>query len=78
MKQIFILSQMALDLKRSATGSDKVRKIFLNEFQKKKNEILINEFPNYINKILSNNFINTDKEDLLMYSTILQNYARTT
>lgn len=75
-QQLFILSQLALDLKRSAIGSERVRGIFLNQFSKSKKLVGINNFSNYIKKILDMNFLNTDKENLLMYSTILQNYAR--
>lgn len=68
------LSSMAMDLKRAALGSEKSAKIFLNEALKRKEEIG-DDVPAYIKKILKNIEHAKDKEDLLMYSILLQNYS---
>ncbi len=68
-----LIGAIAMDLKRAALGSEKSSNIFLKEAKKKRKEIKV-KMPKYIEKIL-NNFGN-DKEDLLMYSTLLQNYVR--
>lgn len=64
-----LIFAMALDLKRASLGSD----LFLHEFLKNKNKS--NNFPAEIRSVIDSVNLNTDKEDLLMYSTILQNYA---
>ena len=61
-----------MDLKRAALGSENTRLTFLLEAEKKKNDVP-KDLPDYIGKILNN--FGKDKEDLLMYSTLLQNYA---
>lgn len=66
-----IISAMALDLKRASLGTN----LFLQEFLKKKKNL--KNFSGDIMNVIDSINLNTDKEDLLMYSTILQNYART-
>lgn len=68
------ISDIAIDLKRAATASGKVSDIFLTEALEKRNKIK-EALPEYIKKILTGLNRNSDKEDLLMYSTLLQNYS---
>jgi len=69
-----VLGSIAMDLKRVALGSGEVGKIFLAEAVNRKREIT-QEVPDYIKKILDRIEKTKDKEDFLMYSTLLQNYC---
>lgn len=68
------LNNIAMDLKRAAIGSGAMSKVFLAEARLKSKNIKAT-LPDYIKKILNDLKINSDREDLLMYSTLLQNYS---
>lgn len=70
MNDKMIVSAMALDLKRASLGTN----LFLQEFFKKKSDL--ENISQDIKKVIDSINFNTDKEDLLMYSNILQNYGR--
>ena len=74
--QFILLTSLAMDLKRSALGSESVSKRFLSEAMKRKTELDKERFPNYISDILENLENEKDRENLLMYSILLQNYSR--
>lgn len=69
-----MLNDIAMDLKRAAIGSGAISKVFLAEARLKSKNIKA-KLPDYIKKILKDLKINSNKEDLLMYSTLLQNHA---
>lgn len=69
------IGSLAMDLKRASLGSTEVYKTFLNEAIKRKSKITTDNLPTYIQDILISFEKNSDKEDLLMYSTLLQNYC---
>lgn len=69
MNDKYLISAMALDLKRASMGSE----IFLKEFFNKRKKL--NTIPDKLRIIFKKINLNTDKEDLLMYSVLLQNYA---
>lgn len=66
------IGAIAMDLKRAALGSEKTLQIFLDEAVKKNKKVNKN-LPAYIQQILKD--FGKDRENLLMYSTLLQNYA---
>lgn len=85
-KEKYILSSLAMDLKRVAVGyqrgSFKMAQRFYDEALKRKCELKQNTLPIYIQKILKqlDNLMLKSKqdriaEDALMYSIIIQNYA---
>jgi len=73
--QLATIGALALDLKRASLGSKKVSEIFMKEAIKRRDEINKNNAPLYIQNVLSNFEKDQDKEDLLMYSILLQNYS---
>lgn len=66
------IGAIAMDLKRAALGSGKTSQIFLHEAMKKRSEVK-KDTPAYIKEILNN--LEKDREQLLMQSILLQNYA---
>lgn len=68
------IGDIAMDLKRAALGSEKVSGVFLGEAVERKKGVN-REVPSYIRNILDSLGKNEDKENLLMYSTLLQNYS---
>lgn len=66
------IGAIAMDLKRAALGSGKMSQVFLREAMKKRDGVNAN-IPEYIKKILDG--FGEDKEQLLMQSILLQNYA---
>ncbi|NCN24977.1 hypothetical protein GW918_02740 [Candidatus Berkelbacteria bacterium] len=86
-KERIIIESMASDLKRVCLGlerkSDKMAERFLAEAEKRRNEAVSIALPNYIKDILDKvsflrNNIHQSRaaEDCLMYSVLLQNFAR--
>lgn len=84
MNQKAIMESLAMDLKRVAIGAYRGSNVtaarFLQEALVRKSEIDKKNIPSYIKKVLSK--IHTKKnidqkfaEDILMYSTLFQNYA---
>ena len=75
------LESLAMDLKRASLflnrKSDLAAKKFLNEALKRKSEIEISDLKSYIKKIILKIDRIKNPEDLLMYSTIIQNYTLT-
>jgi hypothetical protein len=75
-----IIGALAMDLKRVAMakydGSEKVAERFWQEVIKRKTEVLKTELPNYLKNLYVQIENNNDKDNLLMYSVVLQNYAR--
>jgi len=67
-----MIGDIAMDLRRAALGSDKTSQVFLREAAKKRSSIG-KDTPEYIKKILRD--FGRTKEDLLMQSILLQNYA---
>ncbi len=78
-KERQIIGALAMDLKRVAlakhSGSKKVADIFWREAMKRKNSVLKIKLPNYLTNLYSYLENHKDKDNLLMYSVILQNYA---
>ncbi len=78
--QLNIIGALAMDLKRVSLGLDRgstnMADRFWIEALKRKSEINTSKIPNYIAKLLKNLENKEDKEDLLMYSVLLQNYAQ--
>lgn len=80
-----ILSSLAMDLKRAALGYHRgslaMAMRFLDEALKRKEELDRNELKSYIRNILDKTEKPSQKnpqdlaEDLLMYSTRIQNYV---
>ena len=86
MNNKIILESLASDLKRVALGlgrgSNQMAERFYKETLKRKNEVDKKHIPKYIRDILNNlqsTFKNTNQlkkaEDMLMYSTLVQNYV---
>ena len=75
-----IIGALAMDLKRVALakhqGSKRVADRFWQEVIKRKTEVLKTELPNYLKNLYVQIENNNDKDNLLMYSVVLQNYAR--
>jgi hypothetical protein len=75
-----LLGALSLDLKRVAMAkfhnSQKVADIFWLEILKRKDKIKHLELPSYLSDMYEQIEKNNDKDNLLMYSVILQNYAR--
>ncbi|EKE04968.1 MAG: hypothetical protein ACD_19C00427G0015 [uncultured bacterium] len=75
-----IIGALAMDLKRVAVakndGSVKVAERFWQEVMNRKKEFVKSKLPNYLNNLYDQIENNKDKDNLLMYSVILQNYAR--
>lgn len=82
MKNKFILESLASDLKRVALGlhrrSNAMAERFLEEALKRKSEVKVKEVKPYINKILKHLNKNMRSDDALMYSTLIQNYTKST
>lgn len=74
--QLATIGALAMDLKRATFGSEKVFEVFINEVLKKRGEINKKSVPLYIQNVLNNLERRSDKEDLLMYSVLLQNYSQ--
>ena len=74
-----IIGALAMDLKRVAlakhSGSEKVAERFWQEAVNRKEAVLKMELPKYLTNLYDNLENNNDKDNLLMYSVILQNYA---
>lgn len=74
-----LIGALAMDLKRVAlakhSGSKKVADRFWQEVVKRKEAVLKMELPKYLTNLYDNLENNNDKDNLLMYSVILQNYA---
>ena len=75
----YILESLASDLKRVALGlnrgSNVMAQRFLSEALKRRDEVNMDKIPSYLKNILSKIGTNTDAENALMYSTLIQNYA---
>ena len=75
-----IIGALAMDLKRVALAkynkSEKVAERFWDEVMNRKTEVLKFNLPNYLTNLYDQIEANKDKDNLLMYSVILQNYAR--
>lgn len=75
-----MIGALALDLKRVALAkhnkSEKVAIRFWLEVMKRKKDILKIKLPKYLINLYDRLEKNSDKDNLLMYSVILQNYAR--
>ncbi len=75
-----IIGALAMDLKRVAlakhSGSKKVADRFWQEVINRKEIVSKIKLPLYLNNFYNNLENNNDKDNLLMYSVILQNYAR--
>ncbi len=82
MKNKYILESLASDLKRVALGlhrgSDGMAQRFLSEAIKRKSEVEIEKVPPYIKEILVHLNHTIDSDRALMYSTLIENYARHT
>jgi len=74
--QLSTIGAMAMDLKRASLGSKNVSEVFINEALKRRDEIDKKNIPLYIQNILDNFGKDRDKENLLMYSILLQNYSQ--
>ena len=78
--QFVVLSSLAMDLKRAASafwrGSTGVAQRFLDESLERKEEVDLKRVDSHIVNILEDIKTNKDAEDLLMYSTLIQNYVR--
>lgn len=74
-----IIGALAMDLKRVAlakhNNSKNTADRFWQEVMKRKSTILSLKLPDYLKNLFENIEKNTDKDSLLMYSVILQNYA---
>lgn len=74
-----IIGALALDLKRVAlakhNNSKNTADRFWQEVMKRKLMVLSLELPEYLKNLYKKIEKNTDKDSLLMYSVILQNYA---
>lgn len=74
-----IIGALAMDLKRVALakhyGSDKVADRFWQEVIKRKEVFSKIKLPEYLADIYTNLENKNDKDSLLMYSVLLQNYA---
>lgn len=79
-KEQQIIGALAMDLKRVALAkynkSENVAERFWNEVMNRKTEVLKYNLPNYLANLYDRIESNKDKDNLLMYSVILQNYAR--
>ena len=80
MKNKYVLESLASDLKRVALGkhrgSNKMAIRFLQEALKRKKEVEMKTVATYIRNLLNNLNNDINAEDALMYSTLIQNYAR--
>lgn len=74
-----IIGSLAMDLKRVAlakhNNSKNTADRFWQEVMKRKSTVLSLGIPEYLNNLYEKIEENTDKDNLLMYSIILQNYA---
>ncbi|HCR36411.1 hypothetical protein A2130_02190 [Candidatus Woesebacteria bacterium GWC2_33_12] len=74
-----IIGALAMDLKRVALAqhshSDDTANRFWQEVMNRKREILSLDLPKYLKNLYEQIEKNTDKDNLLMYSVVLQNYA---
>jgi len=81
-----ILASLAMDLKRAALGLNRKSFVMAEKFSQealqRQKEIDITSLPTYLQQILNSlpNKINSSEdekkaEDMLMYSTLIQNYA---
>lgn len=74
-----IIGALAMDLKRVAlakyNNSQNTADRFWQEVMKRKSMMLNLEIPDYLKNLYEKIEKNTDKDNLLMYSIILQNYA---
>lgn len=74
-----IIGALAMDLKRVALakhkGSGKNADRFWQEVLKRKDAVLKIKLPKYLTNLYDYLENNKDKDSLLMYSVILQNYA---
>lgn len=75
-----IIGALAIDLKRVAMAkynkSENVANRFWQEVMNKKSDVSGIKLPNYLTNLYSYLENHKDKDSLLMYSVILQNYAR--
>ena len=80
MENKYILESLASDLKRVALGlhrgSNNMAEKFLTEALKRKSEVEITKVSPYIKNILVRLNRNIDPDNALMFSTLIQNYAR--
>jgi len=78
--QYIAMSSLVMDLKRAslgfARGSNIVGERFLQEALKRKSEIKVSKVPYYVKNIFVALEREKDSEDLMMYSTLLQNYLQ--
>lgn len=74
-----IIGALAMDLKRVAlakhSNSKNTADRFWQEVMNRKSTIQNLKLPNYLKNVYERIENNTDKDSLLMYSVILQNYA---
>lgn len=75
-----VIGALAMDLKRVAIAkhnkSEKVADRFWQEVVKRKEVVSKIKLPDYLSDLYNNLENNNDKDNLLMYSIVLQNYAR--
>lgn len=75
-----LIGALAMDLKRVAMAkhnkSEKVADRFWQEILKRKDKIVTLRLPDYLKNLYDHIETNRDKDNLLMYSVVLQNYAR--
>ena len=74
-----IIGGLAMDLKRVAlakhNNSKNTADRFWQEVMKRKSIVMSLKLPEYLKNLYEKIEKNTDKDNLLMYSVILQNYA---
>lgn len=79
MENKIILESLASDLKRVALGlhrgSNSMARRFLEEALARKLEVNMSSVAPYVKTLLSKINKEIDKEDALMYSTLIQNYV---
>lgn len=73
--QLNIIGALAMDLRRASLGSNKISAVFMGEALDKRDKVNKNDTPLYIQNILNGIKKSEDKENLLMYSILLQNYS---
>lgn len=80
MNNKYILESLASDLKRVALGlhrgSNTMAARFLDEALKRRDEVKVEEIAPYLKTLLNRLNSETDSDEALMYSTLIQNYTQ--
>ena len=80
MNNKYILESLASDLKRVALGihrgSITMAQRFLDEALKRRDEVDLGEVASYMRTLLNRLNSETDSDEALMYSTLIQNYTQ--